>query len=297
MAGGIFKRMSLLAASMLIGLAAAAEPVSIVAAENFYGDVARQIGGSGVAVTGILSSPDQDPHLFEASPSTARQLAGAKLVIVSGAGYDPWMQTLLASSSVPGRKEIIVAALIGAKQGDNPHIWYDPTTIKALATRLSVDLSGLDPAHATDYQARAAAFTASLKPLDQKIATMKARYAGAPITASEPVFGSMAQALGLKMRNEKFQLAIQNDAEPSVSDVAAFEDDLRGHKVRVMIYNAQADEPAAQRLVKLAEHEKIPVVGVTETAPAEKTYQEWMLFQLDALDRALRGPALAGPAR
>jgi zinc/manganese transport system substrate-binding protein len=109
------------------------------------------------------------------------------------------------------------------------------------------------------------------------------------VTATEPVFGAMAQALGLDMRNRRFQLAVQNDAEPSVSDVAAFEDDLRGHKVRVMIYNLQANEPAAQRLVKLAEAEKIPVVGVTETMPSGQTWQEWMLSQLAALDHALTG--------
>lgn len=298
MAGGAFKGTSVLAAALLAGVAAAAEPVSIVAAENFYGDIARQIGGGGVAITSILSSPDQDPHLFEASPSTARKLAGAKLVIFSGADYDPWIEKLLAANKAQGRKEIDVAALTHRKSGDNPHIWYDPATIKALAKRLNADLTNLDPSNKADYEKRTVAFIESLNPLDAKIAEMKRKYAGAPVTASEPVFGYMAQALGLKMRNEKFQLAIQNDAEPSVSDVAAFEDDLRGHKVKVMIYNAQVNEPAAQRLLKLAGDEKIPVVGVTETAPAEKTYQDWMASQLDALDRALSGgTALAGRAR
>ena len=200
------------------------------------------------------------------------------------------MEKLLAASPAPGRKEIVVAALVGTKSGDNPHIWYDPATIKALAARLTAELSTLDPAHEADYRKRGEAFAASLKPLEEQIAAMKDKYAGAPVTATEPVFGSMAQALGLDMRNQKFQLAVQNDAEPSVSDVAAFEDDLRGHKVRVMIYNLQANEPAAQRLVKLAEAEKIPVVGVTETMPSGKTWQEWMLSQLDALDQALAGP-------
>ena len=285
-----------MAAALLAGFAASAEPVSIVAAENFYGDIARQIGGPGVAVTSILSSPDQDPHLFEASPSTARRLAGAKLVIFSGADYDPWIEKLLAANKSQGRKEIDVAALTHRKSGDNPHIWYDPATIKALAKRLNTELKNLDPSNKAEYEKRTGAFIDSLNPLDTKIAEMKRKYAGAPVTASEPVFGYMAQALGLKMRNEKFQLAIQNDAEPSVSDVAAFEDDLRGQKVKVMIYNAQVNEPAAQRLRKLAEDEKIPVVGVTEMAPADKTYQDWMASQLDLLDRALGVSEQAGPA-
>ena len=284
------KRLLLLAAAVLFSFAASAEPVSVVAAENFYGDVARQIGGPHVTVTSILSSPDQDPHLFEASPSTARQLAGAQIVILNGADYDPWMEKLLAASPAPGRKQIVVAALMGRKSGDNPHIWYDPATMKALAARLTADLSVLDAAHEADYRKSSEAFAASLKPLDERIAAMKAKYAGAPVTASEPVFGVMAQTLGLEMRNQRLQLAVQNDAEPSVSDVAAFEDDLRGRKVRVMIYNVQANEPAAQRLVKLAEAEKIPVVGVTETEPSGKIWQDWMLSQLDALDLALAGP-------
>lgn len=269
---------------------AAADPLALVAAENFYGDVAQQIGGGDVAVTSILSSPDQDPHLFEASPSTAKQLAGAQIVISSGADYDPWMEKLLAASKAPGRKEIVVADLAHKKSGDNPHLWYEPATMKALAKRLTADLIAIDPAHKADYQKRDEAFVASLKPLEAKIAEMKKKYAGAPVTASEPVFGYMAEALGLKMRNEKFQLAVMNNTEPSVSDVAAFEDDLKGHKVKVMLFNAQASEPAVQRLVKLAEDEKIPVVGITETEPAGKTYQDWMLSQLDALNGAMAGP-------
>jgi zinc/manganese transport system substrate-binding protein len=279
-----------------LGLAAAtlaqpalAEPVKVVAAENCYGGVAQQVGGINVSVTSILSSPDQDPHLFEASPSTAKVLADAKVVIVNGADYDPWMEKLLSANKTPGRKEILVAALAGKKAGDNPHLWYDPATIKALAKALSVDLASIDPTHKTDYETGAATFVDSLKPLEAKIADMHKKYAGTPVTASEPVFGYMAEILALKVRNEKFALAVMNDTEPSASEVAAFENDLKGHKVKVMLYNAQANEPAVQRLVQIAKDEKIPVVGVSETQPSGLSYQQWMISQLDALDSALSG--------
>jgi zinc/manganese transport system substrate-binding protein len=268
-----------------------AEPVNIVAAENFYGDVASQIGGVHVAVTSILASPDEDPHLFEASASTAKALVAAKIVIVNGVDYDPWMEKLLDANKAPGRREILVATLAHKRTGDNPHLWYNPTTMKALASRVSVGLALIDPAHLDDYQRAEAAFGASLESLNAKIAQMRKKYAGQPVTVSEPVFGYMAELLGLEVRNEELALAVMNNAEPTASEVAAFEDDLKAHKVKVVLYNAQASKPTVQHLVQMARDEKIPVVGISETEPPGTTYQQWMTQQLDALDRALAGEA------
>jgi len=279
------------AASALVAAPALADPVKIVAAENFYGDVASQIGGDAVAVISILSSPDQDPHLFEASAATARALADARIVIVNGVDYDPWMEKLLGAHKAPGRKEIVVAQLVGRKAGDNPHLWYDPDYVKAAAKALTADLAAIDPAHKADYDQGEAQFLDSLKPLDAKIADMRKTYAGQPVIASEPVFGYQAGLIGLKVHDEKFALAVMNNAEPSASEVAAFEDDLKGHKVKAMLYNAQASEPSVARLVQMAKDNGIPVVGVSETEPTGSNYQTWMLGQLDALDAALGGAA------
>ncbi|HTR14496.1 MAG TPA: zinc ABC transporter substrate-binding protein [Roseiarcus sp.] len=268
-----------------------AAPVKIVAAENFYGDLASQIGGANVAVTSILNSPDQDPHLFEASPATAKALKDAQIVIVNGVDYDPWMEKLLQADRAPGRKEIVVGQLVGHKAGDNPHLWYDPAYMKAAGKALIVDLIAVDPAHKADYQEGYAKFVDSLKPLDDKITAMRKSYAGQPITASEPVFGYQAKLIGLKVHNEKYALAIMNNAEPTPSEVAAFENDLKGHKVKAMMYNAQASEPAVQHLVQMAKDNRVPVIGVSETEPPGSTYQDWMMGQLNALDKALSGGA------
>jgi zinc/manganese transport system substrate-binding protein len=197
------------------------------------------------------------------------------------------METLLSANKAPARKEILVGSLVGRKAGDNPHLWYDPNYVKAAAKALAADLSAIDPAHKADYEKGQATFLDSLKPLDAKLAEMKKKYAGFPVTASEPVFGYSAGLIGLKVHNEKFALAIMNNAEPSASEVAGFENDLKGRKVKAMLYNAQASEPAVQRLVQIAKDNKIPVVGVSETEPPDSTYQNWMLGQLDALDKAL----------
>lgn len=280
----------LLTASPMSG-AKAADTVKLVAAENFYGDIARQIGGDRVSVVSIMNNPDQDPHLFETSPSVVRQIADAQIVVFNGADYDPWMEKLLNASPRPDRTEIIAAELVHKKAGDNPHLWYDPPTMPAVAKALAATLSKSDPAHAAEYAARLKTFIASLKPVNEKIAQIRKKYAGAPVTASEPVFGYMAQALGLKMRNERFQLSIMNNTEPSAKDVATFEQDLKDHKVRVMYFNKQASDKAVQRLVDLAHKANIPVVGVTETAPANISYQDWMQTQLGETEKALAGPS------
>jgi zinc/manganese transport system substrate-binding protein len=284
----------LLALALTGSLAApafAADPIPVVAAENFYGDVATAIGGSHVAVTSILSNPDEDPHLFEASPSVARNLAAAKLVIYNGADYDPWVAKLLAANNAPDRTAIVAAELTGKKPGDNPHLWYDPATMPAVATAVAAQLAAIDPTDKTDFDANLATLDASLKQVADKVAAIKAKYAGAEVTATEPVFGYMAAALGLKMRNESFQLSVMNDTEPSARDTAAMESDLKNARVKVFFYNSQVTDPLTERLLKFANAAHVPVVGVSETEPSGKTFATWMLDQLDATEKALAGPS------
>jgi zinc/manganese transport system substrate-binding protein len=272
-----------------VGQAAHAQDtkIPVVAAENFYGDVVKQLGGDRVDVTSILSNPDQDPHLFEASPKTARALQHASLVVYNGADYDPWMAKLLNVSKNDKRTTIVAAELVGKKSGDNPHLWYDPSTMPAVARAVSAALASADPAHKAAYDANLAKFLDSLKPIADKVAALRSQYAHVSVTATEPVFGYMSDAIGLDMRNQRFQLAAMNDTEASASDIAAFERDLRERRVRALIYNSQATEALTKRMLKLAQQSHVPTVSVTETQPAGKNYQQWMLAQLDALGNAL----------
>ncbi len=266
------------------------EPVRLVAAENFYGAIAARLGGPHVAVTSILNNPEQDPHLFEASPTMARQIADARIVILNGAGYDPWMEKLLRASPRPRRLVINVAALTGKKPGANPHLWYDPATMPNVALALAAALSKADPAHAREYGDRLGKTLASLARIETRVAEMRARYKGTAVTATEPVFSPMAAALGLTMRNERFQGAMMNDTEPGARDLAAFENDLRQHKVRALIYNRQVSGKLTERLIEIARQARVPVVAVSETMPQGISFTDWMLGQLDVLDKALSGP-------
>jgi zinc/manganese transport system substrate-binding protein len=278
----------------LPGAHAADGKIAVVAAENFYGDIARQIGDNRVDVVSIMNNPDQDPHLFETTPGIVRQIANAQIVILNGANYDAWMDKLIAAAPRPDRVVVNAAQITGAKVGNlaggNPHLWYAPATMPAVATAIAKAFTAADEAHASDYALRLSATLASLQQVSLRVAQMKSKFGGAAIAATEPVFGPMAQALGLTVRNERFALAVMNDTEPSARDIAAFENDLKERKVKLLLYNKQVSAKLTDRLRGIATVSKVPVVGVTETQPAGVTFQEWMLEQLDAVDKALTGP-------
>lgn len=274
-------------ATILPRAAVAAEPIPVVAAENFYGDLASQIGGSHVAVTSILSNPDDDPHLFESNASTAKAIAGAQIVLYNGANYDPWMEKLLAASTKADRVALVAAALTGHKSGDNPHLWYDLATLPAMAKALEGELEKRDPAHAADFKKNLGEFDASFAKVTAQVAAIKGRHAGLKVTATEPVFGYMAAALGFSMLNYEFQVATMNDAEPSASQVAGFEKSLRDGEAKILFYNSQVTDKTTERLLGIAKAAHVAVVGVTETEPKGKTIQTWFGGQLDEIAKDL----------
>ena len=283
-----FAMFAFLMAAMFSPLQAAT--LKIVAAENFYGKIAQKIAGDSATVTSILSNPNQDPHEFTTNVATAKAVADADIVIYSGIDYDPWMEKLLATKAHANRFVICAATLIDAKNGDNPHIWYDPKTMPALAEKLTDLLAKANPAAAVDYQKRLADLNASMAPVLSKIASLKADYQGTTVTATEPVFGYMTNALGLKMLNYDFQIKVMNDAEPTADETATFEKSLTSKTARVLFYNSQVTDPTTDRLQNIAKQSGIPIVGVTETEPAEQPdYAGWILHQLDQVEAALGG--------
>jgi zinc/manganese transport system substrate-binding protein len=274
---------------MLLSLTAHADSLKIVAAENFYGGVAQQIAGPDAKVTSILTNPNQDPHEFTSNAGTAKAVADADIVIYSGISYDPWMDKLLGTQGKPARVVINVADLIEAQDGHNPHIWYDPHTMPALGAKLIEVLAKINPTQAATYAQRLADFNASMKPVLDKIAAIRVTTGGMKVTATEPVFGYMAEALGFKMLNYDFQVQIMNDAEPTASQTAAFEKSLTSHEAKVLFYNSQVTDPTTDRIQKIAKDAGVPIVGVTETQPLDqKSYVEWMMHELDAVQAVVK---------
>jgi zinc/manganese transport system substrate-binding protein len=263
-------------------------PLHIVAAENFYGDIAAQLAGPNAQVTSVLRNAAGDPHLFEPDVSTARAVAGADLVIYNGLAYDVWMERLLAASRAPNRRVVSAASVLphtGA--GRNPHLWYDPAVIASVARTIEAQLAELDPGRRAQYAQRLDRFLTSLRPIETQIANLRARFAGTTVAATEPIAQYLTDAIGLVMSNARFQIAVMNGTEPSARDTADFERTLENHRVRVLIYNRQVSSGAVERLLAIARGSRVPIVGMTETQPPGVDYQRWMLGEITALGRAL----------
>jgi zinc/manganese transport system substrate-binding protein len=264
--------------------------VVAVGAENEYANVISQIGGRYVQATAIESNPNTDPHTFEASPSVAQEVSSAQLVVQNGLGYDSYMNKIEAASPNSGRKVIDVQNLLHLPATTpNPHLWYSPTTMPAVAKAIAADLSSLRPAHAAYFRANLRAFDRSLQPWYRAIAQFKSAFPGTPVAVTEPVGDYMLQAAGTKILTPfPLQADIMNGVDPSPQDVALEDSLFSGHKVRVFVYNQQVTDSVTASFLSTAQRYGIPVVGVYETMPTPGyDYQSWMVAEVHALQKAV----------
>lgn len=264
--------------------------VAVVAAENEYGDVASQIGGAYVSVYSVDSNPNTDPHTYEATPAVAHKIAKARLLIENGVGYDDFMSKLASASSDPARKVIDVQQLLGLPGSTpNPHLWYDPKTMPAVAQALASDLSALDPAHAAVFQASEVRFVASLTPWLDAVASFKAKYAGTKAATTEPVADYLLSAMGIdNLTPFGLQADIMNGTDPSPQDVSLENGLFTRHQAKLFCYNQQVTDVLTDSIRQSAVKAGVPVVGVSETMPTPGyDYQSWMVAEVTAIEKAI----------
>lgn len=264
--------------------------VGAVAGENFWGSIAAQIGRPHVQVTSILTNPNADPHLYEATAANAAAVAEADLVIENGAGYDEWLSQLLSATSHSGRVIVNVQSVLGKTSSDvNPHFWYDIPQVPRVAAAIEAALTKLVPKDRETFATNLATFDRSLEPIQTVIAEIRSRYGGAPVAYTERVPAYLLEAAGLEVKTPiGFAMAVENGNDPSPADTLAMDQLMTGHRVRVLLYNEQAISAVTQHVEALARQAGIPVVGVTETMPpAYHTYQAWQLAQAKDLLHAL----------
>ncbi len=262
--------------------------VPVVAAENFYGDIVKQIGGSRVSVVSMLSDPNADPHEYEASVQSAIEVSRARLVIENGAGYDSWMDRLLTAAPSDQRIVLVATSIAPQKLPDNPHVWYSLTNVTAIAQQISDALGRIEPTYAASFAHNLAVFMQSLDPVYQKMASIHAQYNGTSVGLTETIFLYQTGPLGLRVLTpQDFQKAIAEGNDPPAVSVAIANTQIQQRAIRVLIYNLQTVTPITTNLQQAALAQHIPLVGVTETMPKGQTYQQWMLKQLTSLEQAL----------
>lgn len=265
-----------------------ADQISIVAAENYYGDIAKQIGGSHVNVTSILSDPTVDPHEYEANVANGKAIATAQIVIQNGGGYDEWMNKLLEASPNDSRTVITAFDIAPTRLPDNEHVWYGIDNIKVIARSITDTLKKQDAAHSSEYDNNLKKFNDAIQPLEQKIDGIKGKYAGTPVGLTETIYLYQTGPMGLDVRTPaEFQKAVAEGNDPPANAVATANNQITKGEIKVLIYNEQTITPLTNKLQQDAQNKHIPLVPVTETMPTNKTYQSWMLEQMNTLEQAL----------
>ena len=257
--------------------------VRVVAAENFWGSIAKQIAGDEADVQSIITNPAQDPHSYEPTANDARTMAMSQLAIVNGVGYDPWAPKLLSANPDGARIVLTVGSLFGLHNGDNPHRWYDPAEVEVVANTIATDLEKLDPSHASYFEHQLNEFkTIGLARYHALIAQIKSRYAGVPVGASESIFALQAPALGLNLITPySFMKAISEGTDVSAQDTITTQQQIARHQIKVWVYNSQNATPEIQRLDALARGNHIPIATVTETmSPQNDTFEQWLTDQM-----------------
>jgi zinc/manganese transport system substrate-binding protein len=271
-------------------VATGGEP-NVVAAENVWGSIASQLGGTKVTVTSIIDNPNADPHDYEPTADDARLFASASFVIENGAGYDPWAQRLLDADPMTGRAVLDVGTLVGEPTGGNPHLWYSPSDVQKVIDAITAEYEKLDPKDASYFARRRSSFeTQGLARYHALISQIRTTYAGTPVGASESIFAPMASALGLRLLTPPgFLTAISEGTEPTAADKATIDHQIASHEIKVYVYNSQNATPDVQRQIDGARAAGIPITTITETlVPAGSTFQAWQVAQLEALAAALR---------
>jgi zinc/manganese transport system substrate-binding protein len=269
----------------------AGKVLRIVVAENFWGSIVKQEAGAHGRVVSIITNPNADPHSYEPTTGDARLLAQAQYVVYNGAGYDPWVQKLLSANPVRGRTVLSVGDFIGKKEGDNPHMWYSPSYVTRVSTRVAADLSRLDHVDAGYFARQRDHFLkVTLKPYFQEIATIARKYHGVPVGATESIFVYLASAMHLNLITPPdFMKALSEGTEPTAQDKATFDDQISHRQIKVFVFNSQNSTPDTASLEQKARSEGIPVVSITETLqPAGASFQAWQLRQLRAIAAALK---------
>jgi zinc/manganese transport system substrate-binding protein len=277
--------------------------ISVVASTNVWGQIASEIGGDRIDVTSFISNPNADPHSYEADAQNQLALANAKVVIENGGGYDDFMGQMLNASG--SKATVINAVQVASKAMEsihlgppyttvpgtiaNEHVWYSLSTVMAMADKIDAALAAADPAHAGAYKANDLAFQTKVKALGAVLAHFRRTHPTPPsVGITEPVPMYLLTDMGIKVITPTtFSKAIEEGTGVPVLVMQQVQQQISGHQIKALIYNAQTSGPETTTMLSVASTSGVAAVPVSETIPAGMTYMSWMTSQVDAIMKAV----------
>ena len=275
------------------------EVINAVAAENFWGNLLSQLGGSHVRVTSIVTDPNTDPHEYQANDSDAKAIAAAQYVVCNNVGYDDWATQLIAADGDTNQIVLNVGDSLGVSVTGgivtgNPHLWYNPAYVNQTVAWMYHNLTAIAPGLTGYFTEQYHNLTASLASLYSRATQIKASFAGTEVASTESIFVYLANATDLDLVSPPaFMEAVAEGNDPPDSSVVDFESQLESGNVKVLVYNLQTVTPITTTMKQIAAQYNVTTMFVTETIqPPDVSFQDWMLGELDALQNALNSNQL-----
>lgn len=242
----------------LVGPASAnadAARLNIVATFSILGDFAKNVGGERVNVT-TLVGPNSDTHVYTPTPSDAKKITDAKLVIVNGLGLEGWLPRLVKSSGSKAATVVATKGIATRKIEDghshdpsdaDPHAWQSVVNAKTYVTNIRDALIAADPAGAEAYNANAASYLSKLDALDRDVreAVAKIPPERRSVISTHDAFGYFAAAYGIKFIAPQ---GVSTESEPSARDIAAIISQIKKQKIPAVFLENVSDPRLTRRI-------------------------------------------------
>lgn len=243
-----FRLWLILTALVASVLPAGADPLKVVASFSILGDFVRNVGGSSVDVM-TLVGPDSDAHVYSPTPADVKKIAGARLIVVNGLGFEGWLPRLVQSS---GSKARIVTATDGIAplrlgSAADPHAWQSVGNARSYVANIREALSTADPANAGQYRTNADAYLAKLDALDREVRESIAKLPPErrKVISTHNAFGYFAASYGIEFIAP---LGVSTEAEPSARDIARIITQVKQAKIRAVFLENVTDPRLMQRI-------------------------------------------------
>ena len=267
--------------------AASSGKIEVVASINQWGSVAKDLGGSNVEVTNIMTKTNVEAHDYEPTSQDVAKFGTAKVAVVNGADYDPW-----ATKAAQSTKATLVTAAetAGIREGDNPHVWFSAKVRSNTADAITAAYQKADPSHKDDYAKFNKDWHAKEDQLESKIKDTSSKTENLPYAATESVAWYLADDLKMTDATPKgYAQASANESEPTPADIKDFQDTLKAGFIKMFVFNSQEANSTTDQITGAAKDANVPIVELAEQMPKQYTnLLDWMSALVDQFAAAVK---------